>query len=61
MIMFKLIPYELGKIWRKKSFLTLTAVLLVINVFMLWYLNYQRDEYTIPLSAFTRSVSAFVR
>ncbi len=50
--MFKLIPYELGKIWRKKSFIALTALLLAINAFMLWYLNNPRGDETPPLSAY---------
>lgn len=50
--MLRLIPFELGKIWRKKSFLALTAVLLIVNAFMLWYLNEPRDEYSPQLSAY---------
>lgn len=42
--MFKLIPFELGKIWRKKSFLALILILLVLNVFLLWYLNDPSDN-----------------
>lgn len=41
--MFKLIPFELGKIWRKKSFVALIFLLLILNVFLLWYLNDPSD------------------
>lgn len=50
--MYKLIPFELGKIWRKKNFIAFTAILLVLNVFMLWYNNAPRDDYSAPLAAY---------
>ena len=48
--MLKLIPFELGKIWRKKSFAALILILLILNVFLLWYLNDPSDNEP-PLSA----------
>lgn len=54
--MFKLIPYELGKIWRKKSFPALMLLLLILNVFLLWYLN-EPNERQPPLSAY-KAISA---
>ncbi len=49
--MIKLLPYELGKIWRKKSFPALMLLLLILNVFLLWYLN-DPNESQPPLSAY---------
>lgn len=49
--MFSLIPYELLKIWRKRSFLVLTGVLLVLNFFLLWYVN-MPAEGEVPLYAY---------
>ena len=37
--MTALIRFELQKVWRKGSFLSLMALLLLLNVFFLWYLN----------------------
>ena len=37
--MTALIRFELQKVWRKGSFLGLMALLLLLNVFFLWYLN----------------------
>ena len=37
--MATLIRFELQKVWRKGSFLSLMALLLLLNVFSLWYLN----------------------
>lgn len=54
--MFKLLPYELGKIWRKKSFPALMLLLLILNVFLLWYLN-NPNESQPPLSAY-KAISA---
>ncbi|MDE7362823.1 MAG: hypothetical protein K2N38_12920 [Oscillospiraceae bacterium] len=49
--MIKLFPFELSKIWRKKSFPALMLLLLILNVFLLWYLNDPKDEQP-PLSAY---------
>ncbi|MDE6728143.1 MAG: hypothetical protein K2J80_09440 [Oscillospiraceae bacterium] len=49
--MFKLIPFELGKIWLKKSFPALILLLLVLNTFLLWYLN-KPSAAEPPLSAY---------
>lgn len=49
--MIKLIPFELGKILLKKSFIPLLLLLAVLNVFLLWYLNIP-DEGEAPLSAY---------
>ena len=49
--MFRLIPFELGKIWRKKSFAALIFLLLILNIFLLWYLNDPADNEP-PLSAY---------
>lgn len=37
--MTALIRFEIQKVWRKGSFLCLMALLLIINIFLLWYLN----------------------
>lgn len=37
--MVKLTLFEVDKIWRKKTFLFAMAILLLINVFLLWYTN----------------------
>ena len=37
--MVTLIRFELQKVWLKRSFLSLMALLLLLNVFLLWYLN----------------------
>lgn len=49
--MIRLIPFELGKIWRKGSFLLSICILMVINVFLLWYTNLS-DEYAPALSSY---------
>lgn len=49
--MIRLIPYELGKIWRKRSFQVLTALLLFLNLFLIWYLNIPAENAP-PLSAY---------
>lgn len=49
--MFRLIPYELGKIWRKRSFQSFSLILLLLNLFLLWYWN-KPGEDTPPLSAY---------
>ena len=37
--MHRLIFYELDKIWRKRSFILYICVLMIINLFLLWYIN----------------------
>lgn len=49
--MLRLIPFELSKIWRKRSFLLAMCVLLLIHLFLLWYTNLP-NENTAPLSAY---------
>lgn len=49
--MLRLIPFELSKIWRKRSFLLSMCVLLLVHLFLLWYMNLP-DESTAPLSAY---------
>lgn len=47
----KLLLYELFKVWSKRSFQAFTCVLLLLNVFLLWYLNLPSDDEP-PLSAY---------
>lgn len=49
--MFKLISFELGKVWRKRNFQIFTWVLLALNLFMAWYLNLPKENAP-PLSAY---------
>ena len=49
--MLRLSPFELSKIWRKRSFLLAMCVLLLIHLFLLWYTNLP-NENTAPLSAY---------
>ena len=49
--MLRLIPFELSKIWRKRSFLLSVCVLLLIHLFLLWYTTLPSEE-TAPLSAY---------
>ncbi len=49
--MIRLIPFELGKVLLKKSFIPLLLLLTALNVFLLWYLNLP-DEGEAPLSAY---------
>lgn len=49
--MFRLIPYELGKIWRKRSFLFSVGILLLLHLFFMWYTS-QPKEGTTSLSAY---------
>ena len=47
----RLIPFELSKIWRKRSFLLSVCVLLLIHLFLLWYTSLPNEE-TPSLSAY---------
>ncbi len=49
--MIRLIPFELGRIWRKRSFLLSVCVLLALHLFLLWYTTLP-DEDDVPLSAY---------
>lgn len=49
--MLPLIPFELSKIWRKRSFILSVCVLLLIHLFLLWYTTLPNEE-TSPLSAY---------
>ena len=49
--MCRLIYYELAKIWHKRSFVLSVCVLLILNLFLLWYVNCSNGE-TVPLSAY---------
>lgn len=49
--MLRLIPFELNKLWRKRSFLLSVCVLLFIHLFLLWYTTLPNEE-TPPLSAY---------
>ena len=49
--MIKLIPFELKKVLGKRNFIAVVLLLLLVNVFMLWYLNSPNGEAP-PLSAY---------
>lgn len=49
--MCRLIYYELAKIWRKRSLVLSVCVLLILNLFLLWYVNCSNGE-NVPLSAY---------
>ena len=49
--MLRLIPFELHKIWRKRSFLLAMCVLLLSHLFLLWYTSLPNEE-TLSLSAY---------
>lgn len=49
--MTALIGFELQKVWRKGSFLSLMVLLLLLNVFLLWYVNRPAGDEP-PLSAY---------
>jgi len=49
--MYRLTYYELRKIWHKRSFVLSVFVLIVLNVFLLWYTNIPNDEQA-PLSSY---------
>lgn len=49
--MLRLIPFELKKIWQKRSFALSVCALLIVHLFLLWYTSLP-DEETPPLSAY---------
>ncbi len=49
--MTSLIGFELQKVWRKRSFRSLIVLLLLLNIFLLWYLNRPIEDEP-PLSAY---------
>ncbi len=51
--MFRLIPFELGRIWKKRSFILSVCMLLLIHVFLLWYTSLPNEQ-TPPLSAYKK-------
>ena len=42
--MLRLIPFELSKIWRKRSFVLSVCVLLLLHLFLLWYTSLPNEE-----------------
>ena len=57
--MTALIRFELQKVWRKGSFLSLMVLLLLLNIFLLWYLNQPKGDEP-PLSATKLSARIFL-
>lgn len=49
--MTRLIPFELSKIWKKRSFILAVCVLLLLHLFLLWYTSLPDGE-TPPLAAY---------
>ena len=49
----RLIPFEVSKIWRKRSFLLSMCILFLIHLFLLWYTSLPNEK-TAPLSAYKR-------
>lgn len=47
----RLMRFELEKVWRRRSFLLLTVLLLAVNLFFLWYLNLPEEDIP-PLTAY---------
>lgn len=44
--MLRIIPYELGKIWRKRSFLFSVGILLLLHLFFMWYTSLPKEGTT---------------
>lgn len=42
--MLRLIPFELGRIWRRKSFILTVCTLLLTQLFLLWYTNLPSED-----------------
>lgn len=42
--MLRLIPFELSKIWRKRSFILSVCFLLMLHIFLLWYMSLSGKE-----------------
>ncbi|MDE5966770.1 MAG: hypothetical protein K2G89_08050 [Lachnospiraceae bacterium] len=57
--MLRLTVYELAKIWRKRSYLVAVMLLLLCNIFVLWYQNLpgEVDASFSSLKAFQRDIS----
>ena len=51
--MHQLIHFELRKIWCKRNFVFSVCILLILNVFLLWYTSLP-DENTPELSAYKK-------
>ena len=51
--MFRLIYFELKKIWCKRSFIFSICLLLMINIFFLWYTNIENED-RIALSSYKK-------
>ena len=51
--MFRLIYFELKKIWCKRSFIFSICLLLMINIFFLWYTNLENED-KIALSSYKK-------
>lgn len=51
--MLRLIPFELSKIWKKRSFILSVCILLFIHLFLLWYTSLPNEQ-TPPLSAYKK-------
>lgn len=49
--MHRLISFELGKIWRKRSFLLSVCAVVLVNLFFLWYFNLPGEQEA-PLGAY---------
>lgn len=49
--MFRLIPFELGRIWHRQSFILAVCTLLLTQFFLLWYTNLPGED-TPSLSAY---------
>lgn len=49
--MLRLIPFELRKIWQRRSFVLSVSFLLLIHIFLLWYTSLPNED-TPPLTAY---------